>query len=87
MPLPQVCVATPGPEAPRQAWQPPGSAWQWGCEEGEGLGLWSPPSVLVGVGVALQPLLGAPETGRGHSYLLGEAAGLPRPVSSERVAQ
>lgn len=78
---------------PRSVWPPlaqrplgkPGSAWQWGCEEGEGLRLWSPPSVLVGVGVALRPLLGAPETGRGHSCLLGEAAGLPLPLTSERV--
>ena len=64
-------LAAPGSEAVRTG-------------EGLRLGLWSPPSVLVGV--ALRPLLGAPETGRGHSCLLGEAAGLPCPLSSERVA-
>lgn len=83
VPLPQVCVAAPGPEAPQQACQPPGSTWQRGCEGGEGLGLWSPPSVLkqrwLMPGLCREP----PETGRGHSCLLGGSCRAALPLSSE----
>ena len=45
----------------------------------ERLGLSSLPSVLVGVGVALRPLLRAPETGRPTAASWGKLQGCPAP--------